>query len=114
MDQQDQQDQQDLYRPEETEERLRRDGGEMTETHRRMNEGWRRWRTSVRYGEEGEAGEEQRGCGWAGEEASLWWGGQKRGRGYHVSCKEAEAGLLCQPPLTTGLGQEELRRDQYM
>lgn len=86
----------------------------MTETHRRMNEGWRRWRTSVRYGEEGEAGEEQRGCGWAGEEASLWWGGQKRGRGYHVFCKEAGAGLLCQPPLTTGLGQEELRRDQYM
>lgn len=61
-------------------------------------------------------GEEQRGCGRVGEEVFLWWAGQRRGRGYHVSCKEGEAGLLCHPPLrtmstTTGLEQEELPLD---
>lgn len=83
------------------------------ETHQQTNEGWRKRRRSVRCGEEGEAGEEQRGCGLAGEEVFLWQGGQRRGRGYHVSCKEGGAGLLCHPPSTTKTGweQEELRRD---
>lgn len=73
-----------------------------------MNEGRRR--RSVHYGEEGEVGEEQRGCGLAvAEEVSLWRGGQKRGRGYHVSCKEEGAGLLCHLPSTTGRELEELR-----
>lgn len=75
-----------------------------------MNEGWRR-RRSVRCGEEGEVGEEQRGCGWAGEEVSLWRGAQRRGRGYHVSCKEGGAGLLFHLPSMTGPEQEELRRE---
>lgn len=53
-------------------------------------------------------GEEQRGCALAGEEVSLWQEGQRRGRGYHASCKQEEAGLLCHRPSTTGLEQEEL------
>lgn len=65
-----------------------------------MSEGWRR-RRSVRCGEE-EGGEEGwRGCGREGEEAFLLWEGQRRGRGYHVSCKEEEAELLCHLPSTT-------------
>lgn len=74
-----------------------------------MSEGRRR---SARFGEEGEAGEERLGCGWAGEEVFLGSGDRKRGRGYHVSCKEGEAGLLChQPSRTSGPEPEELRRD---
>lgn len=49
---------------------------------------------SVRYAKE-EVGEEQRGCGRAGEEVCPWLGGQKTRRGYHVPCREEEgAGLL--------------------
>lgn len=55
-------------------------------------------------------GEEQRVYELVGEEVSLWWGGQKRGRGYHMSCKEEEVELLCPPPskVPTGLEQEGL------
>lgn len=53
-------------------------------------------------------GEEQRGCGTVGEEVFLWWGGQRRGMGYHVSCKEGEAGLLCRPLLTLTTGPEQV------
>lgn len=75
-----------------------------------MNEEQRR-KGSVRYGEEGEVGEDQQGCGLAAGEVSLWQGGQKRGRGYHVSCTEEGVGLLCHLPLMTEREQEELRRD---
>lgn len=47
----------------------------------------------------------------AGEEVSLWQGGQRRGRGYRASCKEEGAGLRGPLPLMTGLVQEELRRE---
>lgn len=55
-------------------------------------------------------GEEQQGCGRVVEEVFLWWGGQRRGRGYHVSCREEGAELLCRPlsMTTTGLEPEEL------
>lgn len=53
-------------------------------------------------------GEEQLGCGSEGEEVSLWHEGQRRGRGYHVSCMEGGVGLLYHLPSWTGLEREEL------
>lgn len=79
------------------------------QTHRQTSEGQsRRRRRSVRYGEEGEEGEERRGCGLVVEEVFLWWEGQKRARGYHVSCRAEGAGLLWLQPSMIGLELEEL------
>lgn len=80
---------------------------EAEQTHRQTSEGRSR-RRSVHYGEEGEEGEERRGCGLVVEEVSLWWEGQKRARGYHVSCRAEGAGLLWLQPSMIGPELEEL------
>lgn len=78
------------------------------QTHRQTSEGQSRRRRSVRYGEEGEEGEERWGCGLVVEEVSLWWEGRKRARGYRVSCRVEGAGLLWLQPSMIGPELEEL------
>lgn len=61
---------------------------------------------------EGEEEEERRGCGLVVEEVSLWWEGQKRARGYHVSCRVEGVGLLWLQSSMIGPELEELLLSQ--